>query len=186
MTTPVNCPACVNGQAGDCICIVRCDSPSCTSVVPAPNKPGCPDGGTCRHECATAKRCFRVRFCGPLSGVYPGDRWPVNLVSAEIIAATGRRTLQELHLIAVAREVAAVAETPLRDRYGFAPPDDMVLDLLRIIQGEKDDARCVSLIDAHQGGVLELAQGSETPLAGDRLLYLVGAIRIMLEGADRL
>jgi hypothetical protein len=43
---------------------------------------GCPDGGTCHHECATA--CWRVRWVGPLSGVYPGDRWP-----AEVRAAAG-------------------------------------------------------------------------------------------------
>lgn len=34
----------------------------------------CPDGGTCHHQCGT--RCFRVTACGPMSGVYPGDRWP--------------------------------------------------------------------------------------------------------------
>lgn len=37
----------------------------------------CPDGGACHHECELA--CFRVSFCGPLSGVYPRDEWPKNL-----------------------------------------------------------------------------------------------------------
>jgi hypothetical protein len=35
---------------------------------------GCPDGATCHHRCLDA--CFRVDSCGPLSGVYPEDRWP--------------------------------------------------------------------------------------------------------------
>lgn len=39
---------------------------------------GCPDGGTCHHndhhDCAVF--CWRTRHAGPLSGVYPGDRWP--------------------------------------------------------------------------------------------------------------
>lgn len=41
--------------------------------------PTCPDGGTCHHACAAT--CFRVETCGPLSGVFPGDRWPVSALS---------------------------------------------------------------------------------------------------------
>lgn len=40
-----------------------------------PRKLVCPDGGTCHHLCQTAA-CFRVLGCGPLSGVFPDDRWP--------------------------------------------------------------------------------------------------------------
>lgn len=40
----------------------------------------CPDGGACHHECAPVS-CFRVSSCGPLSGVYPGDRWPASVVA---------------------------------------------------------------------------------------------------------
>jgi|SRR6185437_2933895 len=36
----------------------------------------CPDGGTCHHGCLDSENCYRVEACGPLSGVYPGDRWP--------------------------------------------------------------------------------------------------------------
>ena len=32
---------------------------------------GCPDGGTCHHLCRD--RCWRVRFCGPLSAY--GSDW---------------------------------------------------------------------------------------------------------------
>ncbi len=34
----------------------------------------CPDDGACHHGCVW--RCWRVDYCGPLSGVYPGDVWP--------------------------------------------------------------------------------------------------------------
>lgn len=37
----------------------------------------CPDDGTCHHGCPAG--CFRVTFAGPLSGVYPGDRWPADV-----------------------------------------------------------------------------------------------------------
>jgi len=37
----------------------------------------CPDQGTCHHECG-ADQCFRVQCCGPLSGVFPGNRWPAS------------------------------------------------------------------------------------------------------------
>lgn len=41
----------------------------------------CPDGGTCRHDCISSPDplCVRVLTCGPLSGVFPGDRWPDNV-----------------------------------------------------------------------------------------------------------
>jgi hypothetical protein len=38
----------------------------------------CPDGGTCHHNCADS--CFRVGSCGPLSGVFPNDDWPADVV----------------------------------------------------------------------------------------------------------
>lgn len=34
----------------------------------------CPDGGTCHHGCTD--KCLRVEVSGPLSGVFPNDRWP--------------------------------------------------------------------------------------------------------------
>jgi hypothetical protein len=40
------------------------------------DKAECPDGGTCHHKCPGAASCFRVAYCGPLSGVFPGDEWP--------------------------------------------------------------------------------------------------------------
>jgi hypothetical protein len=44
---------------------------------------GCPDGGACHHECGSEKACLRVIAAGPLSGVYPGDRWPQEVRVAE-------------------------------------------------------------------------------------------------------
>lgn len=40
----------------------------------------CPDGGACHHGCL-AGPCFRVVYAEPLSGVYPGDRWPDDLAA---------------------------------------------------------------------------------------------------------
>jgi len=44
----------------------------------------CPDGGACHHYCRTDEMCFRVETCGPLSGVYAGNRWPDQVVDAEL------------------------------------------------------------------------------------------------------
>lgn len=44
--------------------------------------PACPDGGTCHHECPSVGACFRVAWCGPLTGTYPGDDWPAGLPEA--------------------------------------------------------------------------------------------------------
>ena len=38
----------------------------------------CPDNGTCHHGCESGN-CFRVGFCGPLSGVFPHNQWPEDL-----------------------------------------------------------------------------------------------------------
>ena len=48
---------------------------------PIPSVPGkCPDDGTCWHGCGTV--CWRVLTCGPLSGKFPGDRWPGDIAAA--------------------------------------------------------------------------------------------------------
>lgn len=51
----------------------------------------CHDGGTCHHGCADGP-CFRVLTCGPLSGVYPEDRWPVEVLAKTQQQATGGRS----------------------------------------------------------------------------------------------
>lgn len=44
-------------------------------------KHSCPDGGACHsHPGCGDNYCFRVRACGPLSDVFPGDRWPDDIV----------------------------------------------------------------------------------------------------------
>lgn len=40
----------------------------------------CPDDGRCHHSCTSDDYCFRVRTCGPLSGVFPNDEWPDDVV----------------------------------------------------------------------------------------------------------
>lgn len=48
-------------------------------IVPPLDPLVCPDGGACHHRCETMQRCFRVRACAPLSGVYLNDEWPKEL-----------------------------------------------------------------------------------------------------------
>lgn len=50
-------------------------------VIEGPPMGGCPDDGTCHHHCP-GQKCFRVVCCGPLSGVYPNDEWPQEVVKA--------------------------------------------------------------------------------------------------------
>ena len=39
----------------------------------------CPDDGVCHgHNCAP-DNCMRVYSCGPLSGVFPNNRWPEHM-----------------------------------------------------------------------------------------------------------
>lgn len=57
------------------------------------NRPKCPDGGTCHHDCGDV--CWRVRTCGPLSGVFPGDRWPDDVEAAHK-AGDGRVRVEDI------------------------------------------------------------------------------------------
>lgn len=41
----------------------------------------CPDDGRCWHNCGEGS-CWRVSACGPLSGVFPRNEWPDEIVAA--------------------------------------------------------------------------------------------------------
>lgn len=46
-------------------------------------RPACPDGGTCHGKCDkyNGGYCSRVGSCGPLSGVFPDDEWPAEILA---------------------------------------------------------------------------------------------------------
>lgn len=58
--------------------------------------PTCPDDGTCHHSCPSAAACFRVACCGPLSGVFPGNRWPEAMPAAARKAREGHLTVEDV------------------------------------------------------------------------------------------
>ena len=62
--------------------------------MPTDNKKLCPDGGTCHHDCND--QCWRVGACGPLSGVYPDDDWPADVMDEH---APGQRKEEAQQLI---------------------------------------------------------------------------------------
>lgn len=77
---------------------------------------GCPDGGRCHHACRAS--CFRVRTCGPLSGVFPGDMWPDNPVEVtdsgtariEWIAPITDTTIDADHVITIDGQAHLILE----------------------------------------------------------------------------
>lgn len=69
----------------------------------------CPDDGTCHHDCDD-NACFRVRSCGPLSGVFVNDEWP-----AEVRAAHAETPPEE------APEEEAPPESPWRAVFADPP-----------------------------------------------------------------
>lgn len=49
--------------------------------MPEPDRPRCPDTGTCHHACGDGA-CFRVLCCVPLGiAGYPDDRWPAEIIA---------------------------------------------------------------------------------------------------------
>jgi len=116
----------------------------------------CPDDGVCHgstiavgsEPCAPGE-CYRVRVAGPLSGVYPGDRWP-----DEVRAANGAeprpRAVRELfreaaEQEAVSGEAAAVLVGPVKDgRHG-----EVQAELRRIqvaVRGQMDGIRPIEAV----------------------------------------
>ena len=75
---PPNCPYRRWAEAVD---------PRAKTVLHIENPTGrlaCPDGGKCHHQCKVTESCFRVRACGPLSGVFEDNRWPADVLAAEL------------------------------------------------------------------------------------------------------
>lgn len=54
--------------------------PVTTMLVQYQVRRDCPDGGICHHTCTISEACFRVGSCGPLSGVFPNNQWPTEIV----------------------------------------------------------------------------------------------------------
>lgn len=89
--------------------------------------------------------------------------------------------LEDRHRIAVARELAAAAGVPLRDRYGYAARDEDVQFVLDALFRHPVDADVSAAIFAAQGNEIELAEGSDTPLSEETELRLIAALRPLCE-----
>lgn len=66
----------------------------------------CPDGGYCHGQTLAAGSepcpegsCFRVRNAGPLSGVFPGDRWPDDVRAANGVQRPIKATDRERQVV---------------------------------------------------------------------------------------
>lgn len=70
----------VHDLGGPDSCCTKCGVHVLDVTGPCPGR-SCPDQGACHHACR-AGQCFRVHQCGPLSGAYPGDRWPAAVTAA--------------------------------------------------------------------------------------------------------
>lgn len=79
--------------------------------------------------------------------------------------------LEDRHAVATARELTYAAGVPLRDRYGFAAPDDDVL------------ANAIGA--ANMVGTVELADGYDTPIDEAYERRVVAAVRPVVAAADR-
>lgn len=52
--------------------------PAGSASEPDDQRPQCPDGGACHHECGDGP-CFRVLTCEPLSDTGWGAKWPAEI-----------------------------------------------------------------------------------------------------------
>jgi hypothetical protein len=85
----------------------------------------CPDGGYCHGSTFAAGSppcspgdCFRVRHAAPLSGVYPGDRWPDEVRAREVRARVDAICPRVLPGGLINTQHVAI-ESTLRERYAL-------------------------------------------------------------------
>jgi len=94
--------------------------------------------------------------------------------------------LEDRHAIATARELTYAAGVPLRDRYGFAAPDEDVLAVVRLVTEHTDDEAAANAIGAaNMLGEVELASGSDTPIDEEYERRIVVAVRPVVAAAER-
>ncbi len=89
---------------------------------------------------------------------------------------------EDNHCVALARELAAAAVVPLRDRYGFAASHEDVLAVVRIVFREPDDHKAGDLIGLGNAmGEHEIAMGNDLPADEAYELAIVRALRPLVE-----
>ncbi len=93
---------------------------------------------------------------------------------------------EDQHRIALARELTYAAECPLRDRYGFAVGDDVVLAIVNIVFAEPDDAKAADQIGmasllTELGDCGHIAMGYDTPTDEAYERAIVAALRPLVE-----
>jgi len=90
--------------------------------------------------------------------------------------------LEDNHRVALARELTAAAGVPLRDRYGFASSNEDVLHIVTVVATYPDDDAAVAAIGAaNWTGVIEIAEGSDTPTSEEYEHRIVTALRPLIE-----
>jgi len=93
---------------------------------------------------------------------------------------------EDNHRAALARELTYAAGCPLRDRYGFAVADDVVLAVIAIVFREPDDEKAAEAIGmaslmAELGDNGHLAMGYDTPTDEAYERAIVAALRPLVE-----
>lgn len=90
--------------------------------------------------------------------------------------------LEDVHRIALARELTATAGVPLRDRYGYAASDETVLYIVNAVFAQPDDKKAADDIGcAGALGDIEIAMGYDehTDEAYERAI--VAALRPLVD-----
>lgn len=86
--------------------------------------------------------------------------------------------LEDRHRVALARELTYAAGVPLRDRYGFAAPDEDVLVVVAAVFANPDNHAAANAIGAaNMRGDVELAMGSDSPIDEEYERRIVEALR---------
>ena len=80
--------------------------------------------------------------------------------------------------MALARELTAMADVPLRDRHWLAIPDGEVWKVIDTVAAHVDDAAAVAALDnANNRGDIEIAQAYYRPCDVATLYRIVAALR---------
>lgn len=135
----------------------------------------CPDGGKCNHGCKGSGPCWRVGACGPLSGVFEGDRWPAEVEEKHAPGRVIGRLREEL---AEARAELAGACSDLaeaREDLAEARERERAPGPVLVVEGELTDEEVKTI-----GKEVDRSMTASALVISDRVAALMAAGRARL------
>lgn len=138
------------------------------------SKERCSDGGRCHHDCGLLGACSRVNGSGPLSGVYPGNEWPREVLAAEAMRAGGATIEARLARQDKLQALAVASARPV-DRE--AARERLTAYILSVAEGTNPAGDGI----VHRSEILDAVLGADAQAEPKTLTFVQGCDWVWVE-----